>query len=238
MFKSSFQFSRCDFCCKITSYEYLHANAYTLLLMIILLSSHPILVSIVITFLIIIVAVCGDKLLAKVDHHVFKAIIDNATHGSIGIFSWALVVISLNSIRNLRLKHCAEIFGCGVIASLIDLDHFIAARSLSLQDAVHLNRRPPFHSTSLLILVFFTFYISAKVFNSHVLNQMSWIILVAGGSHHLRDGVRRGLWFPPLGSTPPLQPVIYLGSLAFFPHIIALLMPNILTAKTTRSIIA
>lgn len=130
--------------------------------MIILLSSHPILVSIVITFLIIIVAVCGDKLLTKVDHHVFKAIIDNTTHGSIGIFSWALVVISLNSIRNLRLKHCAEIFGCGVIASLIDLDHFIAARSLSLQDAVHLNRRPPFHSTSLLILVFFTFYISAK----------------------------------------------------------------------------
>lgn len=101
--------------------------------MIIPLPLHSIIVPIVITFLIVIFAVGGDKLVTKVDHHVLKAIIDNATHGFIGIFSWAVVVFSLNSIRNLKLNHCAEIMGCGVIASLIDLDHFIAARSLSLQ---------------------------------------------------------------------------------------------------------
>ncbi|CAH1402525.1 unnamed protein product [Nezara viridula] len=197
----------------------------------------PTIISVVITVLIVIIALCGDKLLTKVDNHFFKAIIDNTTHASIGLFSWAIVVFSSNSIHNLKLSHFAEILSCGIIASFIDLDHFIAARSLTLQDALHLNRRPPFHSTSLLILVFFSFYISGKVLNINVLNQMSWIIFVAGGSHHLRDGVRRGLWFPPFGSTPPLHHVIYLGSLALLPHIVAFLMPNISAPKVTRYMI-
>ncbi|XP_014291058.1 transmembrane protein 267 isoform X2 [Halyomorpha halys] len=204
--------------------------------MTVLLVITPLIVPLVITVMIVIVAMCGDKLLTKVDHHGIKAIIDSTTHGSVALFSWAVVVFNSNSIHDLKVFHCAEILGCGAIASLIDVDHFLAARSFRLQDALQLSRRPPFHSSSLLILVFFSLYLSAKVFKSSMLNQMGWIILVAGGSHHLRDAVRRGLWFPPFGSTPPLHQIIYLVSLAFFPHIVAFLMPNVLLPKKTRYI--
>ncbi|XP_014291057.1 transmembrane protein 267 isoform X1 [Halyomorpha halys] len=141
--------------------------------MTVLLVITPLIVPLVITVMIVIVAMCGDKLLTKVDHHGIKAIIDSTTHGSVALFSWAVVVFNSNSIHDLKVFHCAEILGCGAIASLIDVDHFLAARSFRLQDALQLSRRPPFHSSSLLILVFFSLYLSAKQLDTLQL-QVYW----------------------------------------------------------------
>ena len=36
------------------------------------------------------------------------------------------------------------------------------------------------------------------------------MLAIAWGSHHLRDAQRRGLWFPPFGSTPAIPYLLYL----------------------------
>lgn len=40
--------------------------------------------------------------------------------------------------------------------------------------------------------------------NISYLQSLPYLFAVAVVSHHLRDGCRRGLWFWPLGSTPPI----------------------------------
>ena len=36
------------------------------------------------------------------------------------------------------------------------------------------------------------------------------MLTIAWGSHHIRDAQRRGLWFPPLRSTPAIPYLLYL----------------------------
>ena len=71
-------------------------------------------------------AVSLDLLSANV-----AAVIDNATHGFIGLCIWWTVTTQLpNALIGSRLQ---EIGLCGFFASVIDLDHFAAAKSLRLQ---------------------------------------------------------------------------------------------------------
>ena len=41
---------------------------------------------------------------------------------------------------------------------------------------------------------------------------MALLISVSWLTHLLRDAHRRGLWFPPLGSTPALPAAVYIGA--------------------------
>lgn len=43
---------------------------------------------------------------------------------------------------------------------------------------------------------------------------------VAVFSHHLRDAHRRGLWFWPIGSTPPLPYWVYISCVLILPVIV------------------
>ena len=79
--------------------------------------------------LLYIICTIGDKLLnpALVPSGILRAISDSVTHGLVGFFSWAVIT---------GLRSRADLLQCGVsfmLASIIDLDHFIAARSLKLQ---------------------------------------------------------------------------------------------------------
>lgn len=56
-----------------------------------------------------------------------RALIDSLTHGGVAFFSWAVLV----QARNMR--GLWESLICGLLGMVIDSDHFIAARSLSLQ---------------------------------------------------------------------------------------------------------
>ena len=40
--------------------------------------------------------------------------------------------------------------------------------------------------------------------------SLPWMLTIAWGSYHIRDAQRRGLWFPPLGSTPAIPYLLYL----------------------------
>ena len=50
------------------------------------------------------------------------------------------------------------------------------------------------------------------VIHNHV-KTVSCLVFVAIFSHHLRDANRRGLWFSPVGSTPPIPYLIYILSI-------------------------
>lgn len=87
-----------------------------------------------VTFAPVIIAICGDKLLEKTRHVMTRALVDLLTHGLIGFLSWAVVLYRTELYRNhLSKPIMAEVFVCGTLASFIDVDHFIAARSYRLE---------------------------------------------------------------------------------------------------------
>lgn len=59
-----------------------------------------------------------------------RAVVDNFSHGMVGAMSWAMVVLV---IPPCSLRQLAEVILCGLLASLLDVDHFIAARSFELK---------------------------------------------------------------------------------------------------------
>lgn len=61
------------------------------------------------------------------NHLWLRAALDNATHGLVGLWSWA-VVIGLRKRSDLY-----EVLLAGLLASIIDLDHFYMAGSLSVK---------------------------------------------------------------------------------------------------------
>lgn len=72
--------------------------------------------------------------LPAIQNHLWlRAALDNATHGLVGLWSWAVVI-------GLRKKSDVyEVLLAGFLASIIDLDHFYMAGSLSLK----VRPRPP-----------------------------------------------------------------------------------------------
>ena len=56
-----------------------------------------------------------------------RAAVDSVTHGFIAAVSWLLVTDLQMNMRNLT-----EVFLSGVLGMVIDIDHFVAAGSLSL----------------------------------------------------------------------------------------------------------
>lgn len=113
----------------------------------------------------------------------FRAALDNIIHVHIGVLSWSIldpIPWSLN----------ADLLAVALGSSLIDIDHFIAAKSWSFDKAMHAPHRGPFHSTGLLFLVFLGIY----RYSPH--NAL--VFLVSFLPHHLRDSQRRGIYvFPP-----------------------------------------
>lgn len=60
-------------------------------------------------------------------HQWLRAALDNATHGVVGLWSWAVVI----GLR--KRSDVYEVLLAGLLASIIDLDHFYMAGSLSLK---------------------------------------------------------------------------------------------------------
>ncbi|KJE95185.1 hypothetical protein CAOG_005662 [Capsaspora owczarzaki ATCC 30864] len=100
----------------------------------------------------------------------------------------------------------------------MDLDHFITARSMRIQDATSLPRRPFAHSVTFAVAFAIAAYMVPTILQrihrqpqSDLPTQLFGVVLVAMLSHQIRDGSRRGLWVPPFGETAPLPLIVYLG---------------------------
>ena len=78
-----------------------------------------------------VVCLCGDFLLGRPIIQgvaIYKAITDSLTHGLVGLVGWT-VVTGASTTLGLLMEVCC----CGVLAAVIDVDHFIAARSFHLE---------------------------------------------------------------------------------------------------------
>ena len=86
-------------------------------------------IKLTLTLLIGTTLIIGDKIEENLLFPFHRAFCDNFIHAIVALFSWTLIIILSNAsiINNIN-----DIFLCTLLSSLIDLDHFIAARSLSL----------------------------------------------------------------------------------------------------------
>lgn len=78
------------------------------------------------------VALLGDHVVAQntLSQDV-RAVADNLTHGAIGLISWH--VVTTHFVDHSFTAHLWEVVLCGLLASAVDLDHFVAARSVRIE---------------------------------------------------------------------------------------------------------
>ena len=141
-----------------------------------------------------------------------RAIMDNSSHSLIGMLSW--FIASYPSRVDLN-----EMLASGFLASIIDLDHFVSAKSIRLVDAVSLSNRPFMHNSLSLLLANSVAFLAAFYAAPNRV-RVCWLVFVAWFSHHVRDANRRGLWFGFLGSTRPLSDAFYMGIVLALPLLV------------------
>ncbi|XP_072019751.1 transmembrane protein 267-like [Amphiura filiformis] len=147
-----------------------------------------------------------------------RAMADSLTHGIVGLLTWAIVMYRLSTSKK---RYALEVMVCGMAASALDVDHFIAAKSLHLKDALSLTSRPLLHSTTLILIIAMLLYLSLYLtpVKNNIRYTVPLLFLAAWLSHHVRDATRRGLWVWPYGSTSPIPYRIYIGIVAVLPFL-------------------
>lgn len=176
------------------------------------------------------------------DAPLVKAIYDNATHTTAGLLS-ALVMILQTNHRIFGFERVALIGMCTVLSSLIDVDHFITAKSLKLsvifsnyykttdlisiiidtiffpQRAVQIQQRPFLHFTTIpLALMFLMFLLQRNAELSRV-NLWLSVVVCAFLSHHTRDATRRGYTLWPFVTTGPIPYPSYIAAVVAIPFL-------------------
>lgn len=111
-----------------------------------------------------------------------------------------------------------------LICTYKSLFFLVLAFIIFFQDATHLQKRPFLHCTTIPILLWTFFILLSNTFHSPLMEHISWVILAAFLSHHIRDGTRRGLWFCPFGSTRPIPYYLYVSICMSLPYILHWLM--------------
>lgn len=179
-------------------------------------------------------ALLGDSLLQHSfsKQHFVVAVGDSLTHGIIGALSWA-VVCNLK----FRRQEVFECILCGALAMSVDVDHFLAAKSLSLKAALSLPHRPPFHATTVILLVDIVLLCVSAVTTSSQIIVLTGIFSTAWFSHHVRDGHRRGLWFYPFGETAALPRWLYLCIIMIFPLVLQFILQNYLKNRLKERVV-
>ncbi|XP_018417814.1 PREDICTED: transmembrane protein C5orf28 homolog [Nanorana parkeri] len=148
-----------------------------------------------------------------------RAMSDSGTHGVIGMWSWAIVI----GLRK-RSDFC-EVILAGFFACIIDLDHFFQAGSLSLKAALHLSQRPPLHCSTLIpIMALALKFLMQLLKLKDSWCFLPWMLFISWTSHHIRDGIRHGLWLCPFGKTALLPYWLYVAITASLPNLCSLIM--------------
>lgn len=87
------------------------------------------------TLFLVIVCIVGDNILLVTgsSQDITKALVDNLTHFLVAVISWLIVLLACHLRSSLIINSVIELFLCGFIASIIDVDHFLMAKSLKLK---------------------------------------------------------------------------------------------------------
>jgi hypothetical protein len=121
-----------------------------------------------------------------------RALLDNIIHGLIGFVSWSII-----TYPNLNYF---ELVVCWLLASIIDVDHFLSAKSLRLIDAISLQKRPFLHNSLTLLILNLMLFIILACLSPNKKYKWSMIFFCSWFTHHIRDSTRRGMWFGSFGS--------------------------------------
>ncbi|XP_077487289.1 LOW QUALITY PROTEIN: transmembrane protein 267 [Amblyomma americanum] len=156
------------------------------------------------------VSATGDFVTAQSKLPWLRALADNATHGLVALLCWVMV-----SGKPLQAANVQDSILCGLFGCAVDVDHFLAAKSLKIEDATNLGTRPFLHCSSVVLASLLAAALMGKLYGQVLVYKVALIALVAVASHHLRDSIRRGLWLWPFGSTSPLKLYAYYAGLAF-----------------------
>ena len=158
-----------------------------------------------------------------------RAVADSITHGLVGGWCWTNVLLLQG--EQFTVARILQVVGCLVMATALDLDHFVEARSLSLKDALSLPNRPFAHNTTVIltgaVLLYLLFYCYPDL-STLFTGDLPLMFLTSTLSHHLRDADRRGIWLGPLLSTPPIPYKLYPFLIVLFPVVLPL--PRLLPA--------
>ncbi|XP_053665188.1 transmembrane protein 267 [Anopheles marshallii] len=181
------------------------------------------------------VCVFGDKLTEYVQNPALsRACIDNATHAFIGCVAAEIVLHSFK-YQLARQEYCLLLFTGMIVSSFIDLDHFIEARSFSLQEATHLRRRPFLHNSAICVIILMLLILTKRV-GSIKCGLFIAMAFIAFSTHHLRDATRRGIWIKlPFqdSSSPAIPYVAYLVLVNIIPHVIHHLLQTTLSNSSS-----
>lgn len=108
--------------------------------------------------------------------------------------------------------------------------------SFSPQAALTLPRRPFLHCSTVIPIAVLSVKLAVHLFKLRdSWRFLPWMILVSWTSHHIRDGIRHGLWICPFGKTPPLPSSFYVISTLSLPHLCSFLMYLTGTRQTVSS---
>jgi len=152
------------------------------------------------------IAVLADATGFTVGDALLRALVDSTAHASVAGIGWGAATWPAQSQSN----YIGEVFLSAILASLVDLDHFIAAGSIDLKAAISLPARPFAHSV--------TFILSSAVVAAIALGPRRGLLLMhAWLSHNLRDSHRRGFWLVGIGSTPAVPYALYIVLSIVFP---------------------
>nr|XP_019546926.2 transmembrane protein 267-like [Aedes albopictus]XP_029725740.1 transmembrane protein 267-like [Aedes albopictus] len=177
--------------------------------------------------LLLVICLVGDKLLQIVQKPpLLRAAVDNVTHALVGLIAAEIVVHQFRDQLGKSELWLLIGFGFG-LASWIDVDHFIEARSFHIHDATNLTHRPFLHNSVIFLVLLIAVCVLVQVQDNFRPSIWTAIAFVAFFTHHLRDAIRRGLWFraPYLNySTAPVLYWLYLVLTQLCPHAVIQLL--------------
>ncbi|XP_037801552.1 transmembrane protein 267-like isoform X2 [Penaeus monodon] len=157
---------------------------------------------------------------------------DTAVHGFIGAFSWQLMCLLCPALEfNLTYQVSRLISGRSLLdgkntaslvnsllnislafalSCIIDVDHVFKDLIQSIQGGPRAPwERGVLHLSLPPLVTVLLLYATAMIFKQLWCLKCGTIIIACVLSHHIRDGIRRGLWFQPIGTTPVLPYWLY-----------------------------
>ena len=140
--------------------------------------------------------------------------------------------------RNLLLSYLKQFviapyfkIGSNLASSLEAYNIFLIYCLLcAIQAALSLEKRPLLHNSAFMLVfnlflaVICRFLCSSRITMRTVAASLCCIFTVAWTTHHLRDGLRRGIWIAPFGHTPPLPNWLYLAATTVVPLTVRILL--------------
>ena len=154
----------------------------------------------------------------NISQRLIRALMDNSIHGLVGVLTWLVIAYPKVDL--------SELIAAGVLASIIDIDHFISAKSIKLTDAISLPNRPFLHNSLTLFILNIFLFLIFQFINSDKRYKWSILIFIAWFSHHIRDANRRGLWLGSFYTTKPIKDEWYLMIILLMPLFIRFFYQN------------